>query len=192
MTVTAVNPAGAVCTSRLRLGQGYHNEVLSGEDAMLTTVNLNNYSSATPSTPFNIYAVEQGYGLSINLLDSIVNVPVSFSMSNLPFEPETYLWFTGVNSIDGSLVLYDALMDTERPITDGICLEIETPEFSHQKRYYIRRPGYSPDSDNPVATDSPSTVTGNPFPVTEKIMYHGNVYILRNGHVFSIFGQKVR
>ena len=191
MTVTATNPAGAVCTSRLRIGQGYHDEVLSGEDAMLTTVNLDNYSSATPSTPFNIYAVEKGYGLSIDLLDSIVNVPVSFSMSNLPFEPVTYLWFTGVNSIDGQLVFYDALTDTERPIVDGICLEIETPEYSHQTRFFIRRPGYTlDDPTNPVATGVGSSVAQGEQAV--KIIHHGNVYILRNGHVYSIFGQKVR
>jgi len=192
MTVTATNPAGAICTSRLRLGQGYHNEVLSGEDAILTTVNLNNYSSATPATPFNIYAAEQGYGLSIDLLDSIVNVPLSFSMTESlvsAFEPVTYLWFTGVNSIDGPLVLYDALTDTERPITDGICLPIETPEVSHERRYYIRRPGYTEPSTDPTTTGVGSDAHEEQ---AVKIVYHGNVYILRNGHVFTIFGQKVR
>ena len=190
MTVTAVNPAGAICTSRLRLGQGFSDEVLRGEDALLTTVNLDNYSSTTPSTPFNIYAAEKGYGLSIDLLDSIVNVPISFSMSNLSFEPVTYLWFTGVHGIDDPLVFYDALTDTEQPIVDGICIPIETPEFSHQTRYYIRRRGYNAPTDTNIATGFGSTDAQEEQAV--KFIYHGNVYILRNGHVYTIVGQKVR
>ena len=160
---------------------------------MLTTVNLNNFSSSTPSTPFNIYAANGGYGLSIDLRDSIVNVPISFSMTESlisSFDPITYLWFTGVNSIDGQLVLYDALMDTERPIIDGICLTIETPELNHQTRYYIRRPGYTPYQEDPVLTDVEQTAGEEDQAV--KIVYHGNVYILRNGHVYTMFGQKVR
>lgn len=197
MTVTATNPAGAICTSRLRLGQGFHNEVLSGEDAILTTVNLKNYSSATPSTPFNIYAVNDGYGLSIDLRDSIVNVPLSFSMTESlisAFDPVTYLWFTGVNAIDGQLVLYDALMDTERPIIDGTRLNIETPEASHQRRYYIRRRGFNPDANSgeeSVTTGIGAYSAGGQEQAT-KIMYQGVVYILRGGHVYTMFGQKVR
>ena len=193
MTVTAINPLDAICKSRLLIGQGYHDEVLSGEDAMLTTVNLNNFSSSTPSTPFNIYAANGGYGLSIDLRDSIVNVPISFSMTESlisSFDPITNLWFTGVNSIDGQLVLYDALMDTERPIIDGICLTIETPELNHQTRYYIRRPGYTPYQEDPVLTGVEQTAGQEDQAV--KIVYHGNVYILRNGHVYTMFGQKVR
>ena len=40
------------------------------------------------------------------------------NVGNLPFDPVTYLWFTGVNSIDGELVLYDALTGTERKSVD--------------------------------------------------------------------------
>ncbi len=154
MTVTAVNPASPRCTSRLLLGQGFNEAVLSGEDAVLTTVNIDNFSMTNaPATPFNIYALEGNSGLSIDLRDEIVNVPVSFYNSELPFEPNSYLWFTGVNNIDGDLVLYDELLDIERPILDGICLEIETPETSHMMRYYIRRPGYVPtQDDDPVTT----------------------------------------
>ena len=193
MTITAVNPADDICRSKVLLGQGYHNDVLSGEDAMLTTVNLHNFSSATPSTPFNLYAVNSGYGLSIDLRDSIVNVPLSFSMTESlvsAFDPVTHLWFTGVNTIDGQLVFYDALLDTERLIIDGICLTIETPEVSHEKRYYIRRPEYTPHQEEPVLT-SVEPINGQEEQAV-KILYHGNVYILRGGHVFTIFGQKVR
>ena len=192
MTVTAVNPAGV--KSRLMLGQGYHNEVLSGEDAMLTTVNLQNYSSATPATPFNIYAAERGYGLSIDLLEQIQNVPISFSMTeNLisAFSPTTQLWFTGVNSITEPLVLYDALLGTERPIIDGICINIETPQVNHETRYYIRRHGYSPDQP------SDPTATGylqieQPQDQATKIIHNGHVFIIRNGHVYTTLGQKIR
>lgn len=194
MTVTAVNPFDAICRSRLLLGQGYHDAVLSGEDAMLMTVNINNFSSTTPSTPFTIYAVNDGNGLSIDLRDSIVNVPISFSMTEKfinDFDPVTYLWFTGVNAIDGPLALYDALMDTERPIVDGICLAIETPEVNHQRRYYIRRRGFTTqDSGGDTPTGIGSIEAQDEQAV--KIMYHGNVYILRGGHVYTVFGQKVR
>ena len=193
MTVTAINPLDDICKSRLLLGQGYHDEVLSGEDAMLTTVNINNFTSSAPSTPFTIYAANGDYGLSIDLRDSIVNVPISFSMTESlvsVFDPVTYLWFTGVNTIDGPLFLYDALMDTERLIIDGICLTIETPEVSHEKRYYIRRYAVNQSGDDPVITGfEPIDGQGEQ---AIKVLHHGIVYILRNGHVYTMFGQKVR
>ena len=194
MTVTAVNPASKRCTSRLLLGQGFNDAIIRGEDATLTTINIDNYTATSaPATPFNIYAVEGNSGLSIDLRDVIVNVPISFYNSDLPFEPISYLWFTGVNNIDGELVLYDALTDIERPILDGICLEIETPEVSHQTRYFIRRRGFNPGNtdDDPIATDAGS-VTGNPSPVTYKLIKDGHVFILRDGHVYTVFGQKIR
>ena len=193
MTVTAVNPVSPRCTSRLLLGQGFHEAVISGEDAVLTTVNINNFSlTSAPATPFNIYALEGSSGLSIDLRDEIVNVPISFYNSELPFDPKSYLWFTGVNNIDGDLVLYDALLDIERPILDGICLEIETPETSHEVRYYIRRPGYVPgqSGENPVATGFTNLDGENTSAV--KFIKNGHVFILRDGHVYSIYGQKIR
>ena len=195
MTVTVTNPASPRCTSRLLLGQGFSNDILRGEDAILTTINIDNYTNTSaPATPFNIYAMEGSNGLSIDLRNDIVNVPISFYNSDLPFEPDSYLWFTGVNNIDGKLVLYDALTDTERPIIDGICLEIETPEVSHQMRYFIRRPGFNPNDpgdDQPIATGVDS-VTGKPSSVTYKLIKDGHVLILRDGHVYSVFGQKIR
>lgn len=193
MTVTAVNPASPRCTSRLLLGQGFNEAIISGEDAVLTTVNIDNFSMTNaPATPFNIYALEGNSGLSIDLRDEIVNVPISFYNSELPFEPNSYLWFTGVNNIDGELVLYDELLDIERPILDGICLEIETPETSHMMRYYIRRPGYVPgqNDENPVTTGF--TPLREDDAAAVKFIRNGQVFILRDGHVYTVFGQKIR
>ena len=196
MTVTATNPASSRCTSKLLLGQGYHAAIRDGEDALLTTVNIDNYTNnTTPATPFNIYAVEGQYGLSIDLRDEIVDVPLSFSISALNYAPMTYLWFTGVNSIDGNLVLYDSLTMTERDIKDGICLVIETPSVSHDVRYYIRRHGpitpTEPDTPTePITTDYGRYEADTPPAV--KIIRDGHVYILRNGHMYSIIGQEVR
>lgn len=192
MTITAINPVSTRCTSRLLLGQGFHNAVREGEDAMLTTINIDHYSTTSaPATPFNIYAAEGNYGLSIDLRDEVVNVPISFYMSELPFAPTTQLWFTGVSNIDGELVLYDALTGTERLLIDGICLEIPTPEYSHQTRYYIRRRGYDPDdTTGPIATDVKIFETDDESAV--KIIKDGHVLILRNGHVYTLFGQKIQ
>ena len=192
MAITATNPVSPRCISRLLLGQGYRDAIYDGEDAILTTVNIDNFHMTnTPTTPFNLYSVNGGYGMCIDLRDSIVNIPVSFCMSNLPYDPVTYLWFSGVNSIDGPLVLYDALMDTERKIIDGICLDIETPESSNEKRYYIRRRGWSPsDSSNPTTGVGTSEQNNNDEAI--KIIRNGQVYILRGGHVYTIFGQKLR
>jgi hypothetical protein len=195
MTVTAINPVSSRCVSRLLLGQGFNDEIVRGEDAMLTTINIDNYTATSaPATPFNIYAVEGTNGLSIDLRSKIINVPLSFYMSDLPFEPNTYLWFTGVNNIDGNLVLYDALTDTERPILDGICLEIETPEVSHQTRYFIRRRGFNPNGqgnqDDPIATGVGDVNANNTNVI--KLIKDNQVLIIRDGHVYTVFGQQIR
>ena len=145
----------------------------------------------TPTTPFNIYAMEDGYGLSIDLRDSVINIPVSFYMSALPYDPTTRLWFTGVNNIDGTLVLYDALTDTERTIIDGICLTIETPQANHQRRYYIRRRGYRPEEQSGEIPTEKSGV-GDETDQAIKIIHNGHVLVIRGGHVYTMFGQKIR
>ena len=194
MTITAVNPVSNRCLSRLLLGQGYDDAIRSGEDAVLTTLNIDRFHMTnTPTTPFNLYAVEGDYGLSIDLRHELLNVPISFYMSQLPYEPVTQLWFTGVNNISGTLVLYDALTDTERPIHDGICLEIETPEASHERRYYIRRRGYTPGTstdDVPTGIAGSSVYAEGEQPV--KIIRNGQVLIIRNGHVYTMVGQQIR
>ena len=195
MTVTAINPLTSASKSRLLIGQGYHNAVRDGEDAMLTTININEYNSSAPSTLFNIYASEGEYGLSVDLLDEVVNVPVSFcNMSGVPFEPVTELWFTGVYNIDGELVFYDALTGSEQTILDGICIKIPTPEQNHEKRYYIRRRGFDPnDQGTSIATDiDPASHYEMDGATAVKIIKDGHVLILRDGHVYTMFGQKLR
>ena len=195
MTVTAINPVSSRCTSRLLIGQGYHNAIRDGEDAILTTINIDKYSTTSaPATPFNIYASDGGYGLSIDLRDEVLNIPVSFYMTELTYAPQTQLWFTGVNNIDGELVLYDALTGGEQRIIDGLCIKIPTPEQSHEARYYIRRRGFDPsDTTAPVATDvdeaSRFEMDGA---AAVKIIQDGHVLILRDGHVYTMFGQKLR
>ncbi len=191
MTVTAKNPCSPRCTSRLLIGQGYHDGIREGEDAILTTINIDNYSNTNaPATPFNLYASEGNYGLSIDLRDEVENIPISFCISDLPYDPTTQLWFTGVNNIDGELVLYDAQTDTEREIIDGIYLTIETPTQSHERRYYIRRRGYNPQTGPDIATDVEF------YPIDDeqavKIIRNDQVLIIRNGHVYTMMGQKVR
>ena len=191
MTVTAQNPASPRCTSYLLIGQGYHDDIRSGEDAVLTTLNIDNFNmTSTPTTPFNIYALEERNALSIDLRNEIECISVSFYMSNVEFEPQTKLWFSGVNNIDGSLVFYDAQTRTERPIADGICITIETPEQNHQKRYYICRRGFEPDGGDDTTTGFEPT--DNYEEQAVKFIQDDQVLILRNGQVFTIMGQKVR
>jgi hypothetical protein len=192
MTVTATNTVSPRCFSRLLVGQGYNDAVYEGEDALLTTLNIDNYTNnTTPATPFNLYAAEDGYGLCIDLRDSIVNIPLSFYLSDLPFDPFTRLWFTGVNNISGSLVLYDALTDTERSISDGSYLDIMTPETSHEVRYYIRRRGYKEQSGTEIATGFEIIEPADDEQVM-KFIKNDQVYILRRGQVYTILGQPVR
>ncbi len=192
MTITVVNPADASCTSRLLLGQGYHDAILDGEDAVLTTVNVDKFSTTSyPATPFNIYSLNAGNGMSIDLRDSIVSVPISFFITNgLPYEPVTYLWFTGVSNLNGPLYFYDALTDTERLIVDGIRMEIATPETSHETRYYIRRHVNAQGGEDPIGTSVEPTATSDEKAI--KILHNGQVFILRSGHVYTVFGQKLR
>jgi hypothetical protein len=138
--------------------------------------------------------LEQGYGLSIDLRDSIHDVPLSFSMTNLSYSPVTHLWFTGVNNIDAELVLFDSISGTERRIIDGIRLDIETPEQSHQLRYYIRCIGWRhhEETSEPGVPTYIDEAEAGEEEYAVKYIYDGKVYILRKGHIYTILGQKVR
>ena len=91
-------------------------------------------------------------------------------------------------------MLYDEWTNSERMIIDGICLTIETPEKSHQRRYYIRRRGFKPgentDPEEPITTGMEFFDT-NENEQAIKIIKDDQVLIIRNGHVYTMFGQKV-
>ena len=59
-------------------------------------------------------------------------------------------------------------------------------------RYYIRRPGYVPgqDDENPVTTGF--TPLREDDAAAVKFIRNGQVFILRDGHVYSIYGQQIK
>jgi len=60
-------------------------------------------------------------------------------------------------------------------------------------RYFIRRYGFNPDEpngDQPIATGTETTETNDMN--TFKLLKDGHVLILRDGHVYTLFGQKIR
>ena len=72
------------------------------------------------------------------------------------------------------------------------CLNIETPEQNHQRRYYIRRRGFDPEHGSGGEIPTGVEPTEQYEEQAYKIIYNGNVYIIRNGHVFTMMGERVR
>jgi hypothetical protein len=65
--------------------------------------------------------------------------------------------------------------------------------MSHQTRYFIRRRGFNPANtgdDQPIATGVESMGMNDMNVI--KLIKDGHVLILRDGHVYTIFGQKIR
>ena len=192
MTITAINPVSTRCVSRLILGQGYHNDIRNGEDAVLMTMNIDNFSlTGAPTTPFNIYSVCNHFGMSIDLRHHLTNVPVSFVMSDLPYAPNTTLWFTGVNAISDTIYWYDDLEKTYTRIIDGMSITIPTPAANDERRYYIRNSMSAPSAYDDTPTTIEYTDSVDTEQRVQKIFVNGQIYIIKGKQVYSVLGQQL-
>ena len=69
-------------------------------------------------------------------------------------------------------------------------IDIQTPERSHEVRYYIRRHGYKQPTGTEITTGFLPAPTEDEQVV--KFIKNNHVYILRRGQVYTVIGQRVQ
>ncbi len=125
-------------------------DVVPGEDAELITFADKYMETASAHTA--IYTKADDKPLSVNVMDKVKSVPLTYHcVDGAPVKTFT-LWFDGVSSFAHGLQLYDDYEKLTIPLCDGMMLELEGVP-SDYPRYYIQRLNYSPESDDDTPTD---------------------------------------
>lgn len=125
-------------------------DVVPGEDAELITFADKYMETASAHTA--IYTKADDKPLSVNVMDKVKSVPLTYHcVDGAPVKTFT-LWFDGVSSFAHGLQLYDDYEKLTIPLCDGMMLELEGVP-SDYPRYYIQRLNYSPESDDNTPTD---------------------------------------
>ncbi|MDY4849960.1 MAG: hypothetical protein SO182_01805 [Paludibacteraceae bacterium] len=120
-------------------------DVVPGEDAELITFADKYMETASAHTA--IYTKADDKPLSVNVMDKVKSVPLTYHcVDGAPVKTFT-LWFDGVSSFAHGLQLYDDYEKLTIPLCDGMMLELEGVP-SDYPRYYIQRLNYSPDDDD--------------------------------------------
>ena len=125
-------------------------DVVPGEDAELITFADKYMETASAHTA--IYTKADDKPLSVNVMDKVKSVPLTYHcVDGAPVKTFT-LWFDGVSSFAHGLQLYDDYEQLTIPLCDGMMLELEGVP-SDYPRYYIQRLNYSPEGDDNTPTD---------------------------------------
>lgn len=125
-------------------------DVVPGEDAELITFADKYMETASAHTA--IYTKADDKPLSVNVMDKVKSVPLTYHcVDGAPVKTFT-LWFDGVSSFAHGLQLYDDYEKLTIPLCDGMMLELEGVP-SDYPRYYIQRLNYSPEGDDNTPTD---------------------------------------
>ncbi len=125
-------------------------DVVPGEDAELITFADKYMETASAHTA--IYTKADDKPLSVNVMDKVKSVPLTYHcIDGAPVKTFT-LWFDGVSSFAHGLQLYDDYEKLTIPLCDGMMLELEGVP-SDYPRYYIQRLNYSPEGDDNTPTD---------------------------------------
>lgn len=120
-------------------------DVVPGEDAELITFADKYMETASAHTA--IYTKADDKPLSVNVMDKVKSVPLTYHcVDGAPVKTFT-LWFDGVSSFAHGLQLYDDYEKLTIPLCDGMMLELEGVP-SDYPRYYIQRLNYSPEGDD--------------------------------------------
>ena len=125
-------------------------DVVPGEDAELITFADKYMETASAHTA--IYTKADDKPLSVNVMDKVKSVPLTYHCADGQRVNKFTVWFDGVSSFAHGLQLYDDYEQLTIPLCDGMMLELEGVP-SDYPRYYIQRLNYSPEGDDNTPTD---------------------------------------
>ena len=139
----------------------YANDIYDGdEDALFISSGVEDGgSSATATSPINMYTVAQQVPMMVDVRENIDTVPVSMLVHNSYRTEEVVFSFYLSQNWNKKCYFCDALTGARYRILDGLLLKMEMP-INHENRYYIEGPDRGSNSDITTSTTHPTLEEG--------------------------------
>ena len=139
----------------------YANDIYVGdEDALFISSGVEDGgSSATATSPINMYTIAQQVPMMVDVRENIDTVPVSMLVhDSYRTEKVRFSFYLSLNW-EKECYFCDAVTGARYRILDGLWLEMDMPN-NHENRYYIEGPDRGSNSDITTSTTHPTLEEG--------------------------------
>lgn len=139
----------------------YANDIYNGdEDALFISSGVeDDGSSATATSPINMYTIAQQVPMMVDVRENIDTVPVSMLVhDSYRTEKVRFSFYLSLNW-EKECYFCDAVTGARYRILDGLWLEMDMPN-NHENRYYIEGPDRGSNSDITTSTTHPTLEEG--------------------------------
>ncbi|MBQ2290689.1 MAG: T9SS type A sorting domain-containing protein [Paludibacteraceae bacterium] len=139
----------------------YANDIYVGdEDALFISSGVEDGgSSATATSPINMYTIAQQVPMMVDVRENIDTVPVSMLVHDSYRTEEVVFSFYLSQNWNKKCYFCDAVTGARYRILDGLLLKMEMP-INHENRYYIEGPDRGSNSDITTSTTHPTLEEG--------------------------------
>lgn len=191
MTIYAITDK-AYARTVLATSPTAHDYYHSDEDALFISSGVEAGTSSVLRTPMNMYTVAEQVPMMADVRQGISRIPLSMLVYEKNRQDQMTLAFYLSQNWDKEIYLLDSITGARTRILNGLMLTVPMPD-NHQLRYYIEGPDeYSGSDANKDNTPTGVEQTQSNYPQSKKVLHNQQIYILRNGHTYTLTGLEVK
>jgi hypothetical protein len=191
MTIYAITDK-AYARTVLATSPTAHDYYHSDEDALFISSGVEAGTSSVLRTPMNMYTVAEQVPMMADVRQGISSIPLSMLVYEKNRQSQMTLAFYLSQNWNKEVYLLDSITGARTRILNGLMLTVPMPD-NHQLRYYIEGPDEYIGSDaNQDNTPTGVEQTQSYHPQSKKVLHNQQIYILHNGHTYTLTGLEVK
>ena len=191
MTIYAITDK-AYARTVLATSPTAHDYYHSDEDALFISSGVEAGTSSVLRTPMNMYTVAEQVPMMADVRQGISSIPLSMLVYEKNRQSQMTLAFYLSQNWNKEVYLLDSITGARTRILNGLMLTVPMPD-NHQLRYYIEGPDeYIGSNANQDNTPTGVEQTQSYHPQSKKVLHNQQIYILHNGHTYTLTGLEVK
>lgn len=164
---------------------------VQGEDMLFISSGVEGNSTSVVETPVNMYTAAEKTPMMVDVRQGVSQIPLAFLMAKNKKADTFELAFYLSPNWTRTCYLLDKVTGQRRRIMNGSIFTLPMPG-NHEERYIIEGPDeYIGEEDKPSTPTDLDTQTA-PDTKAYKVLHNQQIYILRNGHTYTLTGLEVK
>jgi hypothetical protein len=165
---------------------------VQGEDMLFISSGVEGNSTSVVETPVNMYTAAEKTPMMVDVRQGISQIPLGFLMAKNKKADTFELAFYLSPNWTRTCYLLDKVTGQRRRIMNGSVFTLPMPA-NHEERYIIEGPDEYIGSDaNQDNTPTGVEQTQSYHPQSKKVLHNQQIYILHNGHTYTLTGLEVK
>ncbi len=164
---------------------------VQGEDMLFISSGVEGNSTSVVETPVNMYTAAEKTPMMVDVRQGVSQIPLAFLMAKNKKADTFELAFYLSPNWTRTCYLFDKVTGQRRRIMNGSIFTLPMPA-NHEERYIIEGPDeYIGEEDKPSISTDFNTQTA-PDTKAYKVLHNQQIYILHNGHTYTLTGLEVK